>query len=192
MALTVAAIPAYIGIMFYAWHWTTELSAHLGVPAGRPIPTSGAPEPWRIASETLIALRAGITEEIQLLAIPIAMLLALRHRIGVWFPIATLLLVEILRIGIHLHYGCGALYVAPWMAGTLLLYRAVRLVWPFIIGHAIYDALAFSGNMGLHTPHQALLDLAQVGLPLAAGLLLTDAIRRMRASETHLRTVTSA
>src|SRR5664280_2393832 len=50
-------------------------------------------------------------------------------------------LVLALRSGIHLYYGWGGVFVVPWMIGAVLLYRALRSIWPLVIGHIIYDIL---------------------------------------------------
>lgn len=184
--LALAAVPAYIGVIFFSAYWTASVGRFLGAPSSRPVFSSGAAEGWRIATEIVIAVRAGVTEELQLLAIPIAILAATRHRTGPWFPLIALAVIEAVRVGIHLYYGWGALFVLPWMAGTLLLYRAVGLIWPFIVGHAVYDALAFTGNMGLRAPHQALASIAQVGLVLAVALLIAGVLRRPSTSTSRL------
>ena len=31
--------------------------------------------------------------------------------------------------------------MVPWMIGAVLLYRALRSIWPLVIGHIIYDIL---------------------------------------------------
>lgn len=172
-----ATVPAYIGVIFFSAYWTASVSRFLGVPSTRPVFSSGTTEGWRIATEIVVAVRAGVTEELQLLAIPVAILAATRNRTGPWFRLIALAVIEALRLGIHLYYGWGALFVLPWMAGALLLYRAVGLIWPFIFGHAVYDALAFTGNMGLRAPHQALASIAEVGLVLAVALLIVEVLR---------------
>src|SRR5664279_6286175 len=52
-----------------------------------------------------------------------------------------LILIFVLRSGIDLYCGWGGVSVVSWMIGAVLLYRAVRSVWPLVIGPIIYDIL---------------------------------------------------
>src|SRR5664279_3540120 len=107
-----------------------------------------------LVSDGFQSVTAGLWEEICLFAVPIA-LLSMRKRSGVgadqapevlwrWGPVRwTLILITVLvlRSGIHLYYGWGGVFVVPWMIGAVLLYRALRSIWPLVIGHIIYDIL---------------------------------------------------
>ena len=58
-----------------------------------------------------------------------------------WILILILILIFVLRSGIDLYCGWGGVSVVSWMIGAVLLDRAVRSVWPLVIGHIIYDIL---------------------------------------------------
>lgn len=86
----------------------------------------------------LSAVNAGITEEILLLAIPIAVMTRLKWHAGV-----QLLVLIALRLAIHLYYGPQAIVLCVvWVLGVWLVYRRVRAVWPFILAHITYDLVA--------------------------------------------------
>ena len=49
-----------------------------------------------------------------------------------------------MRLGIHLYLGWYALFVIPWLVGAMLLWRCCPSVWPFVVGHGIYDVIQVS------------------------------------------------
>lgn len=118
------------------------------------------------------SVAAGVGEEILLFAAPL--MIARHYR---WSMTTTLLTLIGLRWSIHLYYGWYAsLQVLIWIPAMLVLYAAVRSVWPIIISHTLFDAvLAFQGHTAGGLGRAALI----VALGLAAGLayILGNALR---------------
>lgn len=86
---------------------------------------------------------AGLVEEFVLLALPIALAVA-----ADWSAAVTLVLLIVMRSGIRIYLGWHALFVVPWIAAALALWRWCPLVWPFVIGHGIYDVLQLLSATG--------------------------------------------
>jgi hypothetical protein len=43
------------------------------------------------------------------------------------------------RVSYHIYYGPGVIWVAVWALASVLLYRAIRRLLPFMIVHACWD-----------------------------------------------------
>ena len=149
----------YIAVIVIAMHIRTIFAVTTSL-QGIPAPSERAVvDGAYLVSDGFQSVTAGLWEEICLFAVPIA-LLSMRKRSGVgadqapevlwrWGPVRwTLILITVLvlRSGIHLYYGWGGVFVVPWMIGAVLLYRALRSIWPLVIGHIIYDILVDLSN----------------------------------------------
>jgi hypothetical protein len=176
---------AYIAVVFYSATWTSVLLQHLSI-SPRPVLDQGAQDTEHVTAAVAWSIHAGICEEIQLFAVPIALMARFQRRLGRCHPLVVLIVLEVLRLGLHLYYGWGALFIVPWIAAAYLLYRIVGLVWPFIIGHAVYDILVMVTNMNGSAAasfNRALTMTAQFGA-VALGLILAAwVIGRVRQSQ---------
>jgi membrane protease YdiL (CAAX protease family) len=47
------------------------------------------------------------------------------------------------RVSYHLYYGWGAIAIAVWALFSVMVYLTVRRLWPFIVGHFIWDFTIF-------------------------------------------------
>ncbi|GAA1995402.1 hypothetical protein GCM10009799_22210 [Nocardiopsis rhodophaea] len=87
----------------------------------------------------LSEVHGGFVEELLILALPMAIM----NRLGWGWP-AQLLVLVVLRTPFHLYYGPQALaFTLVWMAGYLLVYRQVPLVWSFMAAHLVYNLANF-------------------------------------------------
>lgn len=102
--------------------------------------TAGAGTTTQLAPELFHAATAGLVEEIVLLALP----LALARRCD-WSTSRTMAVLVVMRLGIHLYLGWYALFVIPWLAAAMLLWRRCQSVWPFVLGHGAYDVIQLLG-----------------------------------------------
>jgi membrane protease YdiL (CAAX protease family) len=101
---------------------------------------------WRIPVLILDALQNGILEEILVLAY-------LLHRLDQlgWSPAAAIATSALLRGSYHLYQGFGGFLGNAAMGVVFaVLYRRWGRVTPFIIAHALIDAVAFVGYAFLH------------------------------------------
>ena len=163
--LTVVALVLYLlarsgegvrSINLDRWRWRMDLSllfpvfwllemaalvgggyviALLGIHGYHPIGPEGIP---RLAVATVnmaSSINAGIVEEIVVLGYLVRRL----EQRGYSGSLIVLLAV-VVRVSYHLYYGWGALAIAIWALASVLLYRRVRRLWPFIICHCAYDA----------------------------------------------------
>lgn len=80
------------------------------------------PEPWQVLDGLAGAVRAAVTEEIVVVAVPVLLLRAAGRRIG---PLVIVVLLAA-RLSYHLYYGWGALGVLVWAALFLWLYLVRR------------------------------------------------------------------
>jgi Type II CAAX prenyl endopeptidase Rce1-like len=137
---------------------------------GRSFPGSLDSSLSSVAANLFDAAGAGVQEELVLFALPIG-LLTLRG----WRPLPVFAVVLALRVSIHLYYGWGFLFVLPWIAAAFVLYRWIGSVWPFVIGHALYDALIFTASA---TSGRS--DLTLDGLAAAGGVVIVASLVRAR------------
>ncbi|NNH71579.1 CPBP family intramembrane metalloprotease [Nocardia uniformis] len=91
------------------------------------------------------SVRAGLVEEAVLLALPMAIMWRLRW--PWWAQVAVL---AALRLPFHLYYGPAAIaMVIVWCVLLRYAYDRVRLVWPFMVAHALYNLNTFVVPAGL-------------------------------------------
>lgn len=170
---TFGATAGYIAVCFGAGWLAGAI-----VPGRRPYPGSAVRDLSLLGRDLVESGAAGLTEELLLFGIPLALLGIWQSRQAQW---VGLLLIIALRYGIHLYYGVGyaAVFVVPWMIGAWLLYRAIGTIWPLIIGHALYDAAQFTT---LRTGHTWAYTALQITAAIGA-LLLVRTIDRARRSK---------
>lgn len=82
-----------------------------------------------------MSLVAGIVEEIVVLGY-----LVRRMEQRGWGATAVVVAAVAVRVSYHLYYGPGVLPIALWALATVLLYRRVRRLFPFIACHVLWDA----------------------------------------------------
>ncbi|HEX3794522.1 MAG TPA: CPBP family intramembrane glutamic endopeptidase [Acidimicrobiales bacterium] len=125
----VFVVPQFIGIAIVK-------GAHLptfGV-ASPPVPTGF------VAVGVLRSLSAGVVEEIVVLGY---LLRRLEQR-G-WSPTVVVLVAVLVRVSYHLYYGPGVIPIVLWATASVIMYRRVRRLLPFILCHFAWDA-----NITLH------------------------------------------
>jgi hypothetical protein len=183
--LIAAGTLAYIAVMVGTGRWTADILEHFSI-VRRPGSDFGTQDTAHVEAAVAWSIHAGIGEEIQLFAVPITLMARFKQRLGRWHPFVVLLVLEVLRISIHLYYGWGALQVLPWIAAAYLLYRVIGLVWPFIIGHAIFDILVIVSNMNgslAESFNRALTMTVWIGAVALGLILITALIGRVRRSQ---------
>jgi len=176
------ATAGYIAIVFFNGHLATSILA------ARPAPGSGAADPSLLGRDLAQSVGAGVTEELLLFAIPLALLGIFNTQR--WTQWAGLALVIALRFGIHVYYGVGfaAVLVVPWIVAAWLLYRAIGTVWPFIIGHALCDVASFTMmRAGQVWVSPTLWTVASIG-----GVLLLATVMRWGISQSRGRRLRDA
>ena len=113
---------------------------------------------------------AGLLEEPTLLGLTLGLATRLRWR---WYAVVPLMIA--MRIAFHLYYGAGSVFVIFWMVAAYVLYRGCPLLWPFIVGHGIFDVLqVLSDGSGARASTFTFVEIAVVvaGLVLATPTLL--------------------
>jgi hypothetical protein len=162
-----AAAAAYVAVLAASIWVTITLSDVLGIRGSGVSAVSG-----RSPAEVFHVAVSGLTEEPVLLALPIA--LAARVRWPWW---TVYLLLAAMRISFHVYYGWLALFMLPWMAAALLLWRWCPLLWPFVLGHGLFDLLQYlqrAGDTRVATTPSAV----SIGLYVVGGLVIIVAAMR--------------
>lgn len=85
-------------------------------------------------SNVVAAFRAGITEEICLLALPVLFLRAARRP---WTEVIIVL--TVIRWSFHAYYGIPSLGLMIWAVAVLLLFRYTCSILPIIAEHILFD-----------------------------------------------------
>jgi membrane protease YdiL (CAAX protease family) len=134
-----AAIIGGIGLGLYL------AAFHLGVSLNV-VPENLPSVWWRTPVLILDGLQNGVLEEI----LVIGYLLRRLDQLG-WSPAAAIAFSAVLRGSYHLYQGLGGFLGNAAMGVVFgILYRRWGRVTPFIIAHALIDAMAFVGYAALH------------------------------------------
>ena len=132
---------------------------------------------WAALPAVLLALGAGPTEELALLALPVVLLRQARE--PVWR--GALVLVSV-RLSFHIYYGIGVLGLSVWAVVVLALFLRTGRALPLIVAHSLFDVVLTIGHFFPGT--DALLGLAillAIGLGLVRlGVRTVQGVRLMR------------
>jgi membrane protease YdiL (CAAX protease family) len=88
-----------------------------------------------VAVALLKSLQAGVVEEIVVLGY-----LVRRLEQRGWTATAVVVVAVLVRVSYHLYYGPGVLPILLWAIATVLMYRRIRRLMPFIVCHFVWDA----------------------------------------------------
>lgn len=137
---------------------------------------------WVYIISTIVdAFRAGITEEICLLALPV---LFLRTAGRSWTEIIIAL--TVIRWSFHAYYGPASIGLMLWAAAVLILFRYTRSVIPIIAEHVVNDlklpVLIFSDGL-VTLMIVVLAGIAVYGI-WAVGVSVDPSIRAKKPSKT--------
>lgn len=138
-----AAAVMYVGLLAGAIEVTITVLDWCGV-HGSGV-AAGIAGPGALPVESLHAAIAGVIEEPVLLALPVALGRACR-----WPWPVTLTVMIALRVGFHIYLGWDCVFVLPWIVAAFVLYRWCSLLWPFVIGHGLFDLLQTLQTYGNH------------------------------------------
>jgi membrane protease YdiL (CAAX protease family) len=83
----------------------------------------------------LMSLQAAVVEEIVVLGY-----LVRRLEQRGWSVTTVVILAVLVRVSYHLYYGPGVLPIALWAIASVVAYRKIRRLMPFIICHFVWDA----------------------------------------------------
>ncbi len=88
-----------------------------------------------VAVALLQSLQAGVVEEIVVLGY-----LVRRLEQRGWTTTAVVVVAVLVRVSYHLYYGPGVLPILLWAIATVIAYRRIRRLMPFIVCHFVWDA----------------------------------------------------
>lgn len=76
---------------------------------------------------------------------------------------------------VHVYLGWDCLFVVPWIIGAFALYRWCSLLWPFVLGHGLFDLLqtwqTYSGHATAFTAEGVLIAVTITAMSLAGVLV---------------------
>jgi membrane protease YdiL (CAAX protease family) len=122
--ILVQAIPTQIGSsLVTGFHIPTYTVS------GPPVPTAF------LAIGLLLSLQAGVVEEVVVLGY-----LVRRLEQRGWSAAAVVVIAVLVRVSYHLYYGPGILPIVLWATASVLVYRWLRRLLPFIICHVVWDS----------------------------------------------------
>lgn len=157
-ARALGAVAAAYAVMFVAT-FAEGLAVNVLFPGWYAAGVGGGETAEPPLAAAVSGLGNGFSEELLLLALPLAVVTRLR-----WAPWAALLVLVALRLPFHLWHGPAAMVlVVAWMLGFLWLWRRVGSVWPFVVAHLLTYVL-----VGPY-PTPVRLTLLAVSLALVAG-----------------------
>jgi membrane protease YdiL (CAAX protease family) len=154
--------------------FTVMVLAYLGpMLAGRGLMAAVGLEGFQVASRTdavtpptvyllvayVGAIGAGVVEELVVLGYLVHRLEQLRR--PAWQLVAVAVVV---RVSFHLYYGPGIVWVVLWATASVLVYRRVRRLLPFIVVHALWDMQAATSDFVSDDIHLLLFSYILLGL----------------------------
>ena len=179
-----AAVVMYVGLLGITIGASVNILNLCGI-HGTGASSGIAPRPGALPVEVFHAAIAGVVEEPVLLALPMA--LGWRTR---WPWPVTLAVMIALRISFHVYYGWVSLFVMPWIAATVVLYRWCPVLWPFVLGHGLFDLLVtlqVYGTANTQRAASAIFDIAVgAGAALGTYVLLSRVREQVRARDGRL------
>jgi len=94
-----------------------------------------------VAVAILKSLQAAVVEEIVVLGY-----LVRRLEQRGWSSVSVVVIAVLVRVSYHLYYGPGVLPIVLWAVASVLVYRWLRRLLPFIVCHFVWDAgIAING-----------------------------------------------
>jgi len=94
-----------------------------------------------VAVAILKSLQAAVVEEIVVLGY-----LVRRLEQRGWSSVSVVVIAVLVRVSYHLYYGPGVLPIVLWALASVLVYRWLRRLLPFIVCHFVWDAsIAING-----------------------------------------------
>ena len=94
-----------------------------------------------VAVGILKSLQAAVVEEIVVLGY-----LVRRLEQRGWSSVSVVVVAVLVRVSYHLYYGPGVLPIVLWALASVLVYRWLRRLLPFIVCHFVWDAsIAING-----------------------------------------------
>jgi hypothetical protein len=114
-----------------------ELGSHLVTSLHIPSYSVTGPElPVAFLAVALLrSLQAAVVEEIVVLGY-----LVRRLEQRGWSATTVVVIAVLVRVSYHLYYGPGVLPIILWAIATVLMYRRIRRLLPFIVCHFVWDA----------------------------------------------------
>jgi membrane protease YdiL (CAAX protease family) len=128
----------------------------------------------------LAGVGAGVVEELVVLGYLVHRLEQLGWR--AWQLVAAAVLV---RVSFHAYYGPGIVWVIAWAAASVLLYRRVRRLLPFILVHALWDIQAATSDFVSDETHVLVFGY------FLLGLIVVSAVAKRRESPSQAETAAS-
>ncbi len=126
-------LPVYVGVQYLPQLIGTSIVSGLHVPVFS-VSSPALPVAF-LAVGLLSSLMAGVVEEIVVLGY-----LVRRLEQRGWTSAAVVLVAVLVRVSYHLYYGPGVLPIVLWATVTVLAYRRIRRLLPFIVCHFVWDA----------------------------------------------------
>lgn len=176
----------------------------LGGPQASNIASSWAEQ--SVGTRFVRSLNAGIFEEVIFLALPFGFVLlgasfarssnrpfikrTFSSPNALWIATAVAAAFIIVRVAMHTYQGwAGALTVAVWATGQLLIFRYALSVWPLVLAHFTFDFFVAGGTLW---PHSETFTHTAVILGFLAGAALLLLARKKPAAEKPLQPETAS
>jgi membrane protease YdiL (CAAX protease family) len=126
-------LPVYIVVQLIPQELGSALVTHFHLP-GYSVSGPAVPAAFVVVS-LLKSLQAAVVEEIVVLGY-----LVRRLEQRGWTAAAVVLVAVLVRVSYHVYYGAGVLPIVLWALASVLVYRRLRRLLPFIICHFVWDA----------------------------------------------------
>lgn len=126
-------LPVYVGVQYLPQLVGTSIVSGTHLPVFN-VSSPALPFAF-LAVGLLSSLMAGVVEEIVVLGY-----LVRRLEQRGWTSAAVVLVAVLVRVSYHLYYGPGVLPIVLWATVTVLAYRRIRRLLPFIVCHFVWDA----------------------------------------------------
>jgi hypothetical protein len=125
-------LPVWFLVFVFPLNLGRSLVSHAGLPTFH---VNSPHVPAALLVGLVASLLAGVVEEIVVLGY-----LVRRLEQRGYSATTVIVIAMVVRVSYHLYYGPGAIAIALWALATVLIYRRIRRLAPFIICHVVWDA----------------------------------------------------
>jgi Type II CAAX prenyl endopeptidase Rce1-like len=134
-------LPVWVVVQLLPQELGSALVTHLHLPS---YSVSGPAVPTAFVVVSLLkSVQAAVVEEIVVLGY-----LVRRLEQRGWTAVTVVVVAVLVRVSYHVYYGAGVLPIVLWAIASVLVYRRLRRLLPFIICHFVRDAHIAVNNFG--------------------------------------------
>ena len=136
-----------LALVLPVWFLVDTIPQRIGpaIVHGSGLPTFELSTPFEPGSFVILGIMASLVAGILEETVVLGFLVRRLEQRG-WSPILVVMVAVAIRVSYHLYYGPGVIPIVLWATASVLMYRRIRRLLPFIICHVMWDATIEIGH----------------------------------------------